>query len=94
MDHDRINSFEGFLNDFSHQQKLLTESLNQWDSVLETGLDMVKRLEEICTHNEAKPALHFLKEVLAYGQGMSFLLEMRISVLKEIAQKPQRNGLI
>jgi hypothetical protein len=94
MDHDRINPFEGFLNDFSHQQKLLTETLSQWDSVLESGLEMVKRIEEICTHCETKPALFYLKEVLTYGQGLSFLLEMRFSVFKEIAQKAHRNEII
>jgi len=89
MDHDRISPLQDFLNEFSRQQNLLKESLSQWDSVFQSGLEMVKRLEEICTHTEAKPSLYFLKEVFAYGQGVNFLLEMRVSVLKEIAQQTQ-----
>jgi hypothetical protein len=84
-----IDPFGDFLNAFNHQKKLLEASLSEWDAILESGLMMAKGLEEICDCIEAKPTILFLKDVFSCGQGLSFLISMRLSILKDIAQLTQ-----
>ena len=81
-----IDPFGDFLNEFNHQHQLLKESLQEWDAILESGLDMVKGLEALCDCIEAKPTFLFLKNVFSCGQGLSFLISMRFTTLKDMAQ--------
>lgn len=86
---DTIDPFRDFLNEFNQQQILLQESLNEWDVLLESSLAMVKGLEEICDCIEAKPTILFLKDMFACGHGLSFLIALRFTLLKEAAQLTQ-----
>lgn len=89
MDHDKIDPFTGFLNDFSHQQLLLKETLIHRNQVLRIALEMIDILEEVCPSLEAAHTLHHLKQKLTYGQSLDFYMDMRMAALKEIAQKAQ-----
>ena len=89
MDHDRIDRFERFLNELTQQHQFLQESLYDWDSLLESGLNKVKDLEKICDCVDAKPPLLLLKEIFACGHGVSFSISTRVKILKDMAQLTQ-----
>lgn len=81
-----IDPFGDFLNQIKLQNVLLKETLENWDCILNTGLIMVKDLENLCDKEEAKPTILFLKELFASANGLSCLIFNRFAIIKDIAE--------